>query len=138
MLAHSVLLAAGVLTLLCLALFGAGLRSDSAITAHRAQGTAEVLAVHLDRTLIRYTTPDGRIHVPANGVLYPDGLRVGELVRVEYDSTNPELVRVAGRSVVSMIVPLVVVIWCSWVIAGAVVWWHRLRERAAAFLPGGT
>jgi len=138
MLTRGVLFAAGVLTLLCVALFGAALRSDGAITAHRAQDTAEVLAVNVDRTLVRYTTPDGRIHVPANGVLYPDDLRVGQLVRVEYDSTNPALVRVAGRSAAGMIVPLLAVIGCSWVIAGAVAWWRRQRERATAFLPGGT
>ena len=45
--------------------------------------------------------------MPERGVQYPRGLTTGETVVVEYALTDPEQVRVAGRSVVDGIVPAV-------------------------------
>ena len=43
--------------------------------------------------------------VPERGVQYPRGLEPGDTVAVEYDLSDPEQVRVAGRSAVDGIVP---------------------------------
>ena len=134
--ARAVLVLAGLLTLLCVALFGAALRNDDAISEHLGHATAEVLAVKFDRTIIRYTTPDGEVHTPPNGVLYPEGLRAGQLVRIEYDTTNPELARVAGRTAVLALLPLSTVIISTWVLAGPLLWWAGRRQYAEAFLEG--
>lgn len=134
--ARAVLAMGCLLTVLCMALFGAALRNDEAISEHLGHATAEVLAVKFDRTIIRYTTPDGEVHTPANGVLYPAGLRAGQLVRIEYDTTNPELARVAGRTAMLTILPLTSVILSVWVLAGPLLWWATHRERAEIFLEG--
>lgn len=129
---------AGLLTFLCLALFLAAVRNDHAITAHTGRGTAEVLAVRFDRTVVSFKTPDGVTHRPPNGVLYPDGLRAGQLVSVEYDTTNPDLVRVAGRTAMHTLVPLLVVLASTWIVAGGVLWWAARVAPREGFLPHGS
>lgn len=136
--ARAVLIAACLITLLCASLFGAALRSDDAITDHLGRANAEVIAVNFDRTIIRYSTPDGDVRIPPNGVLYPEGLHEGQLVRIEYDTTNPELARVAGRTAMLTAGPLAIVVACTWLIAGPVLWWYRRRDHTAAFIPAGT
>ena len=89
---------AGVLTLLItMALAGAAL-DDAGIDARTGRATAQVLAVTPMRTLVQFAVPEGRVYRPDEGVAYPSGLRVGQLVRVEYDSADPDQVRVAGRA----------------------------------------
>ena len=136
--ARAVLTVACLLTLLCVSLLGAALRNDDAITDHLGRANAEVVAVNFDRTIIRYSTPDGEVHIPPNGVLYPAGLREGQLVRIEYDTTDPELARVAGRTALLTVVPLAVVVTCTWLIAGPLLWWYSRRNRTSAFIPADT
>ncbi|GAB2760802.1 DUF3592 domain-containing protein [Amycolatopsis magusensis] len=109
---------AAVLTLLCVTLFFAAVRNDSAIADHRGTADAEVLSVSFDRTLIRFVTPDGVAHTPSLGVLYPAGLEAGQLVRVEYNSEDPELARVAGRTASLTLLPLGTTILFTWLVAG--------------------
>lgn len=117
-----------VLTLLAgFALVGAAL-DDRAISADQAVAQAQVLdGSTFLRTLVQFTAADGQAHTPELGVFYPRGLQAGTLVAVEYDVTNPDLVRVAGRSALSGLLPLgaaVVVVW-----AIAVPWSRWLRKR---------
>ncbi|OZM74775.1 hypothetical protein CFN78_00670 [Amycolatopsis antarctica] len=122
---------ASVVTLLCLTLVFATLRNDGAIGGSTGNANADVVSVTFDRTIIRFVTPDGEVHIPPNGVLYPDGLNEGDLVRIEYDTTNPDLVRVAGRSAALAMLPLGSTIGFTWLAAAPLLWWIRGRGRAS-------
>jgi len=117
-----------VITLLCgFALAGAAV-DDGRITANRAVAQAEVLdGSTFFRTLVRFTLPDGDVVVPELGVAYPRGLTPGTSVAVEYDATDPDRARVAGRSVATAAAPLVVVIVVTW--AAALPLARRMRRR---------
>ena len=68
--------------------------------------------------------------VPERGVQYPRGLTTGETVVVEYALTDPEQVRVAGRSVVDGIVPAVLGVAGVWALLGPLaVYLRRSRTR---------
>lgn len=129
---------AALITVLCAGLLLAAIRNDSAITGHLGTANAQVDSVSWDRTIIRFATPDGVVHIPANGVLYPGGLAVGDLVRIEYDASNPELARVAGRTATLTLLPLGTTALITWAIAGGLLWWiqrrtrHRIPEPAVA------
>lgn len=120
----------GLLTALCLLLLVGLSRTDAAIQARTGKATAQVLSVSWDRTVVRYTTPDGNVHTPEDGVLYPEGLATGELVRVEYDTAHPETVRVAERSVTLAFLPVGMTIAGVWIVVLPIVW--RVRRRTPA------
>lgn len=122
---------AGLVTLLMLVLVLAAYRNDSAIESNLGAANAEVLSVGWDRTIVRFETTDGAVHISQDGVLYPGGLVEGQLVHVEYDVTNPDLVRVAGRTFTLSLLPAGVTIAVTWLIAGPLVWWLRRRESPA-------
>nr|WP_166641717.1 DUF3592 domain-containing protein [Amycolatopsis sp. SID8362] len=116
---------------MCVCLLFAAIRNDGAISAQLGTATATVDSVAFDRTIIHFETPDGIVHSPANGVLYPDGLAAGQLVRIEYDASDPELARVAGRSATLTLLPLGSFVFFSWLVAGPVLWWiRRVGKRA--------
>ncbi|ANN20929.1 hypothetical protein SD37_38660 [Amycolatopsis orientalis] len=127
---YAALVVASLVTVLCGSLLFAAIRNDNAIEAQPGQATAQVESVTFDRTIINYATPDGVVHSPANGVLYPAGLAAGQLVNIEYDVGDPELARVAGRSVVNTLLPLGSMVFFTWLIAGPLLWWIR-RQRLA-------
>jgi uncharacterized protein DUF3592 len=125
--------AAALLTgLITLALAGAAL-DDAAIDARAGHATARVLAVTSIRTLVQFTTPDGKIYRPDAGLAYPSGLQVGQLVRVEYDSSDPTgHLRVAGRTWVQGVAPALIILMVLWVLAAPASWWLRRRQARAA------
>jgi hypothetical protein len=130
---------ASLLTLMCVALIFGAIRDDNAIGSHPGTATATVESVAFDRTIIQYQTPDGVVHSPATGVLYPSGLAAGQLVLIEYDTGNPDLARVAGRSVTSTLAPLGITVLVTWLIAGPLLWWLRRlgkREHVVSAAPG--
>lgn len=127
---YAALVVASLVTVLGVSLLFAAIRNDSAIEAQLGQATAQVESVAFDRTIINYATPDGIMHSPANGVLYPSGLAAGQLVNIEYDVGDPELARVAGRSASNTLLPLGSMIFFTWLIAGPLLWWIR-RQRLA-------
>jgi hypothetical protein len=117
------------MTVLCITLLFAAIRNDGAISGQMGTATAEVDSVAFDRTIIHYVTPDGVVHSPANGVLYPQGLTAGQVVRIEYDVSDPELARVAGRSATLTLLPLGTTILFTWLIAGPLLWWIRRQNQ---------
>ncbi|MEA5361893.1 hypothetical protein VA596_20315 [Amycolatopsis sp., V23-08] len=124
---------ASLLTVMCVCLLFAAIRNDRSISGQLGTATATVDSVAFDRTIIHFETPDGIVHSPANGVLYPDGLAAGQLVRIEYDATDPELARVAGRSATLTLLPLGSFVFFTWLVAGPLLWWiRRLNKRAVA------
>ena len=111
----------GVVTLVCVLLPIACVRNDVAIERHLGQAVAQVESVAFNRTVVRFATPDGRVIIPSQGVLYPAGLNVGDNVKVEYDQSNPELTRVAGRTAVLSLLPVGSFLLAVWVVIGLVV-----------------
>ena len=122
-----------VSVLAVLALVGAVV-DDQAIGRNPAVAQAEVLdGSDFSRTLVRFTVANGEAVVPVLGVYYPWGLEVGQTVAVEYDVTNPDHVRVAGRSAMGNALPLVGIAAVVWVLLGPLsVWLRRRRARRAA------
>lgn len=114
---------------MCICLLFAAIRNDRSISGQLGTATATVDSVAFDRTIIHFETPDGIVHSPANGVLYPDGLAAGQLVRIEYDATDPELARVAGRSATLTLLPLGSFVFFTWLVAGPLLWWIRRQNK---------
>ncbi|MCX6465874.1 MAG: hypothetical protein NTW05_20125 [Pseudonocardiales bacterium] len=113
-----------------LALVGSAL-DDAAIDRNPATAQAEVLeGSTFLRTLVRFTIANGQAVVPERGVFHPRGLSPGQVVAVEYDVTDPELVRVAGRSTATGSWPLIVTVVLTWVVLAPLsVWLRRRRAR---------
>lgn len=124
-----------LVTTLCVLLVAAAIRNDRAIENNLGRADAEVISVAFDRTIVRFETPDGAVQIPQNGVLYPDGLSMGQLVRVEYDTSDPTVTKVAGRSWVLMLLPLGTTVVITWLIGGPLLWWVRRRTRRLALEP---
>ena len=118
---------AGLATALVVLSLAGAARDDAAIDASTGRTTAEVLSTSSSRTVVRFATPDGEVYIPEQGVAYPSGLAVGQLVRVEYATANPDLVRVAGRSWVVGLRAGVLVIALVWTLAAPLAWWLRPR-----------
>lgn len=137
------LLSVGALgTVLCLLLLTAFWRIDKAVDTRTGKATAEVLSASWNRTVVRYTTPDGTVHIPEVGVFYPMGLATGELVRVEYDTAHPDTVRVAERGADLALLPIGMTIAGIWlVITPLTVYLRRRPDRRNPVpdgAPGGT
>jgi hypothetical protein len=117
------------LTVLALfALIGAAL-DDRTISANQAVAQAQVLdGSTFFRTLVQFTAADGQAHTPELGVFYPRGLQAGATVAVEYDVTDPALVRVAGRTFLSGVLPLGVGVLVVWALAIPLAVWLRRRR----------
>jgi hypothetical protein len=130
----TVLLGLGVLlTTMCLFTLIGAARDDAAIRAHPAVTTAEVLpGSGFSRTLIRFTTQDGKLMIPEKGVYYPRGLAVGQFVRVEYDTTHPDRVRVLGRDASVGYLPVALMVLGVWAVIGPLWYWLRARRRRRA------
>jgi hypothetical protein len=116
---------AGLLSgLIMLALAGAAL-DDAEIDARTGHATAQVLAVTPTRTLVQFAGPDGTVYRPETGLAYPSGPQVGQLVRVEYDSADPNQVRIAGRTWVQGVASAVITLMVLWVLVAPATWWLR-------------
>jgi len=111
-----------------LVLIGAA-RDDALINEHSAVTTAEVLeGSGFSRTLVRFTTQDGQAVVPEFGVFYPGGLEPGDFVRVEYDTTDPDRVRVLGRTASLGVLPILFGVTLVWALALPLAWWLQRRK----------
>jgi hypothetical protein len=113
-----ILVLAGLISLMGVLVLVGAHRDDAEIRAHSAVATAEVLpGSDFSRTLIAFTTAKGETVSPERGVFYPRGLQPGQIVRVEYDSTHPELVRVLGRDASVGSLPIGLMLLVTWAIA---------------------
>ena len=102
---------------------------DRDITNHLGRADADVLSVVFNRTAVRFVTPDGTVYIPPNGVLYPEGLVAGNRVKIEYDTLEPNMVRVAGRSFTLAFLPVGTTIAVTWAIVTPLIWWLRRPKR---------
>ena len=122
------LLALGaIVTFLGVVLVVAAWTEDISIDGNVGRTNAEVVSDDFSRTLVRFYTADGAEHIPQVGVLYPAGLKVGDIVEVEYDKDNPELVRVTGRGAVVTLLPVGLTLLAVWAVLIPAVWWLRRR-----------
>lgn len=130
LIAARVVLVIGLLiTALGVLLVVAAWTEDLQIDGNTGHATAEVVSVTAQRTLVRFQTPDGAEHIPQVGVLYPEGLEDGQRVRVEYDTRNPELVRVAGRGAGLTLLPVSTTVLGAWVVLVPALIWLRRRAK---------
>ncbi|MPZ83922.1 MAG: hypothetical protein GEV28_27430 [Actinophytocola sp.] len=123
--ARSLLALGAIVTFLGVALVVAAWTEDIAIDRDIGFANAEVVADSFTRTLVRFYTPDGAEHIPQTGVLYPAGLKQGDVVEVEYQLDNPELVRVAGRGAVITLLPVGSTVLAVWAVLVPSVWTLR-------------
>jgi hypothetical protein len=120
-----------VVSALALLVLFACWHDDRDITNHLGRTDADVLSVVFNRTAVRFVTPDGTVYVPPNGVLYPEGLTAGTRVRVEYDTLEPNMVRVAGRDFTLSFLPVGATIAGTWIVVVPLLWWLRRPPRTA-------
>jgi hypothetical protein len=125
--ARAVLVAGLLITAMGVLLVVAAWTEDIQIDRHTGYANADVVSVTAQRTLVRFQTPDGAEHIPQVGVLYPEALEEGQLVQVEYDTQNPELVRVAGRNASLTVLPVATTVLAAWVVVVPLLVWLRRR-----------
>ncbi|MCB0926064.1 MAG: hypothetical protein KDB50_16225 [Mycobacterium sp.] len=95
----------GVMVLQAVLLVAGAWRNDRQIEASMGVAEAQVLSAGPRRSTIEFVTPDRVTYRPELGVLYPSELADGMRIYVEYDRTDPNLVRVKGRNAALAIVP---------------------------------
>lgn len=110
----------GVLTLQAVLLVAGAWRNDRQIEANLGVAEAEVLSAGPRRSTIEFVTPDRVTYRPELGVLYPSELADGMRIYVEYDRTDPNLVRVRDRNASLAIVPAGSVALVGWLVGGLV------------------
>ncbi|GAA2064643.1 hypothetical protein GCM10009722_27650 [Williamsia deligens] len=109
-------------------------RDDAAIDNHRGTAIADVVTAGSTKSTVRFYTPDGELRSPRLGIFYPTELTAGQRISVEYDTRNPDTVRVAGRDASLAVVPALSVAGWTWVVVGAVmigIAEYARRRRAA-------
>ncbi|AKE40504.1 hypothetical protein UL82_01360 [Corynebacterium kutscheri] len=106
----------------CAAMVIGPLKNDREIEASPQRTLARVTNVSPNRTTVEYQDNQGMYHSPETGLLYPTGLGEGQRVWVDYAETNPDLVKVAGRSWTLSVVPALSSALVVTVIA-ALLWW---------------
>lgn len=94
-------------------------RNDREIERNMGVAEAEVLDAGPRRSTIEFVTPDRVTYRPELGVLYPSELATGMRIYVEYDQSNPDLVRVQHRNASLAIIPAGSIVVLSWLIGGA-------------------
>lgn len=127
------LILAGLMTLQSLLLVAGACRNDKAIERDMGVALAEVLSAGPRRSTIEFVTPERVTYRPELGVLYPSELSPGMRIYVEYDKSDPDLVRVQGRNASLSIVPAGSIIVVVWAVAGTVLLglaWIQRRSAA--------
>lgn len=119
-------------TVMCVTLFVAMRVDDATIDAHLGTATATVLTVSPLRTGIEFVDAAGTAVRPASGVLYPGLLDVGQQFVVEYATTDPTVVRVAGRTAAVGNLVLAAAAVGTWMVLGALWWTGRWAGRIAS------
>lgn len=109
----------GVMTLQSILLVAGAWRNDRQIQRNLGVAEAEVLSAGPRRSTIEFVTPDRVTYRPELGVLYPSELATGMRIYVEYDKTDPNLVRVQNRNATLAIVPAASTAVAGWLIGAA-------------------
>ena len=123
---------AGLMTLQSLLLVAGAWRNDKAIERDMGVALAEVLSAGPRRSTIEFVTPERVTYRPELGVLYPSELSPGMRIYVEYDKSDPDLVRVQGRNASLSIVPAGSIIVVVWAVAGTVLLGLAWMQRRSA------
>lgn len=131
---QSIMFILGCLFISCSALvWGAWLDDRSIQNDGPGNAVANVRQVETLRTTIDFVDEGGEYRSPENGVLYPVGLEQGQRVRVEYDRSNPDLVRVEGRRWTLTVIPATSVFAVGVLISVPLWWWSvRVSRRSSA------
>lgn len=116
---------------------------DFAISRDRGTAVAEVVNTgdgafgERANVLVRYRDESAVYHSPESGLKYPTGLEKGDRVRVEYQRSDTDTVKVMGRSWTLSIVPALSV-WAVSIVVTVLVlmlirwrWTRRVRREAA-------
>lgn len=88
---------AAIVILVCGGMIVTSAIDDYAISRDKGEATAEVVSVQTLRTTVRFRDAEGNFQQPEEGLKYPSGLIEGQNVRVEYQVSDPENVKVQGR-----------------------------------------
>ena len=122
----------GMLTLQSMLLVAGAWRNDRQIEGHLGVAEAEVLSAGPRRSTIEFVTPDRVTYRPELGVLYPSELAPGMRIYVEYDTANPNLVRVQNRNAGLAIIPAGSIAVGGWLIGSALLTGLARMERRHA------
>lgn len=115
----AVLIVTGLVTLQSLLLVAGAWRNDLAIDHNMGLVQAEVLSAGPRRSTIEFVTPDRVTYRPELGVLYPSELAAGMRIYVEYNTQDPNLVRVQHRNAGLAIIPAGSIAVVAWLVATA-------------------
>ncbi len=125
----SLVLAACLVTFQSVLLVVGAWVNDGQIERDMGVAAAEVLDAGPRRSTIEFVTSDRVTYRPELGVLYPSELENGMRIYVEYDKSDPDLVRVQHRNASLAIVPAGSIAVLGWLIAGAALVAVELAER---------
>jgi hypothetical protein len=131
----AIVLIATLVTLQSVLMVMGAWRDDRQIERHMGVAAAEVLSAGPRRSTIEFVTPDRVTYRPELGVLYPSELETGMRIYVEYDTNNPDLVRVQDRNAALAIIPAGSIAVVGWLIAGAALAGLTFIERRRARTP---
>jgi hypothetical protein len=112
-----IVIAACLVTLQSVLMVMGAWRDDRQIERHKGVAAAEVLDAGPRRSTIEFVTPDRVTYRPELGVLYPSELETGMRIYVEYDTNNPDLVRVQHRNAALAIIPAGSIAVVGWLVA---------------------
>ncbi|KRE27909.1 hypothetical protein ASG82_16320 [Mycobacterium sp. Soil538] len=124
-----IVVAACLVTLQSVLLIVGAWRNDRQIERHMGVAEANVLDAGPRRSTIEFVTPDRVTYRPELGVLYPSELENGMRIYVEYDTNNPDLVRVQDRDASLAIIPAGSIAVVGWLVAGAALGVTALVQR---------
>lgn len=103
---HQLLLAIVLATvLMCSLIVIATYMDDRRIDKDMRSTTATVINTSWTTASIRFYDEEGNYHTPTKGVSYPTGLEVDQRILVEYEKSDPNNVRVAGRRWTLSLIP---------------------------------
>ena len=124
-----IVVAACLVTLQSVLLVLGAWRNDRQIERHMGVAAANVLDAGPRRSTIEFVTPDRVTYRPELGVLYPSELEKGMRIYVEYDTNNPDMVRVQDRNASLAIIPAGSIAVLGWLVAGVALGATALVQR---------
>ncbi|MHA7665958.1 DUF3592 domain-containing protein [Mycolicibacterium sp. HS_4_1] len=104
-------------------------RNDQQIEHNMGTAAAEVLSAGPRRSTIEFVTPDRVTYRPELGVLYPSELETGMRIYVEYDRSDPDLVRVQNRNASLAVIPAGSIAVVGWLVAAVLLGIVTLVQR---------